>query len=784
MKKLVFLLLYICTCICAVASAQTVTINGGTTYQTMDGFGGENGGPWSWASYPYNENDMDSSTAANLFSASSSCAGCIGISIYRIMNVDGTSSTLPPDMASAEEAIANGAQVELSMQSPPSSMKYNGEFYNASTGASGSCLSASNSTYATYIVQLIQNMANNGVPVTWLDVQNEPGSGSDGSGQGMGTCDWSAAALDSFVKVLGPALSTAGLSPKVMLGSMYDYANSPNYFGTCLADSSCNQYVSIYSGHGYGYPDSSYVAPGSGGYPALSSGKHLWQSETADMNGSWDPNMDSALTMAENMQSFLQVAQISSYNWWELMYIGPNSTGSCADCNLIGVDANSGALTYTKRFYAFGNFSKFIRPGQVEIAATQTPQSGVHVTAFKNTSTGAFEIVAVNGNGNSVSQPFSLSGLTASSVTPYLTDPNNNLDAQSNIAVSNGAFSATLTADSVTTFVSSGSGGGVSLTVETAGTGSGTVSGTNCSTGNYTSGTEIGACTANPGSGSTFAGWTATGSSSCSGTGTCAQFALTATTTLKATFSSSSCCTLTVATNGTGSGTINTTNNCVSGTYPSGTGIGICTATPNSGSTFTGWASTGSMYCSGTGTCGIYGLTSNGSITATFASTGGVSLTVSTAGTGSGTVSGTDCATGSYASGTEIGACTATANSGSTFAGWTATGSSSCSGTGACAQFDLTATTTLKATFNATTCCTLAVSTAGTGSGTVNTTNNCASGTYASGTAVGLCTATPNAGSTFTGWTATGALWCTGQTGACGIYSLTANSTLVANFAN
>ena len=55
-------------------------------------------------------------------------------------------------------------------------------------------------------------------------------------------------------KGAGPALSSAGLSPKVMLGSAFSYANSENYFGPCVSDPSCDQYVSIVSGHGYGYP--------------------------------------------------------------------------------------------------------------------------------------------------------------------------------------------------------------------------------------------------------------------------------------------------------------------------------------------------------------------------------------------------------------------------------------------------------------------------------------------------------------------------------------------------
>ncbi len=59
--------------------------------------------------------------------------------------------------------------------------------------------------------------------------------------------------------------------------------------------------------------------------------------------------------------------------------------------------------------------------------------------------------------------------------------------------------------------------------------------------------------------------------------------------------------------------------------------------------------------------------------------------------------------------------------------------------------------------------------------------SNCSTNTYASGTAIGPCTATPNTGFLFTGWSGTGA--CSGVSGTgTASCTLTANSTLTANF--
>ena len=146
--------------------------------------------------------------------------------------------------------------------------------------------------------------------------------------------------------------------------------------------------------------------------------------------------------------------------------------------------------------------------------------------------------------------------------------------------------------------------------------------------------------------------------------------------------------TLTVAKSGTGTGTVDTSpagitcGSTCSATYASGTSVAL-SATPNTGSTFTGWSGA----CTGTGGCALV-LDANKSATATFAlSTAPTStLTVSKSGTGTGTVtsspSGITCGStcsASYNSGTSV-TLTAAASFGSTFSGW----SGACRGTGTC----------------------------------------------------------------------------------------------------
>ncbi|MGD1107272.1 MAG: PASTA domain-containing protein, partial [Terracidiphilus sp.] len=146
------------------------------------------------------------------------------------------------------------------------------------------------------------------------------------------------------------------------------------------------------------------------------------------------------------------------------------------------------------------------------------------------------------------------------------------------------------------------------LAVSTAGSGSGTLSGTNCSTGSYPPGTTV-TCTETPAGGSQFTGWSG---GTCSGTGSC-SFSLGSNSTVVANFSL--VYTLTVTEVGTGTGTVtdlgqiscseangNVTGTC-SGSYPSGTIVAL-TANATGTSTFLGWG--GACAASGTSpTCNV-----------------------------------------------------------------------------------------------------------------------------------------------------------------------------------
>jgi List-Bact-rpt repeat protein len=314
------------------------------------------------------------------------------------------------------------------------------------------------------------------------------------------------------------------------------------------------------------------------------------------------------------------------------------------------------------------------------------------------------------------------------------------------------------------------------LTVSKTGTGSGTLTSTpagiNCGATcsfNYATGTSVTLAQAAAG-GSTFTGW----GGACSGTGSCIV-AMNAATSVSANFDATppaGAPAVTVTLAGTGTGVVTSSPagiNCgtaCSSTFGLNSSVTL-TARANTGATFAGWSGA----CTGARSC-ILTMNAAKSVTATF--NGGTppppptqqTLTVSLAGTGSGSVSsspaGISCGatcSANFNTGTAV-TLSPASTTGSMFTGW----SGACSGSGAC-TVTLNAAASVTATFDSVTppppggANTLTIVKAGAGASLGSVTSTPAgidcgatcSADFAGGTSVTL-RAVVGAGRTFGGW--------------------------------
>jgi O-glycosyl hydrolase len=468
-------------------AADTATINGGQTYQTIAGFGASEA--FGEAATVMNaSSSVQQQTLSDLYSPT---AGA-GLTILRNEIGADSGSTIEPGNPGSPGAAPNyvslasidsdQGQLWFAQQikqdfgvsnvfadawSAPGFMKTNGSTANGgqvcgSTGAS--CSSGDwRQAYANYLVQYAKDYAAAGVPLSYIGPSNEPDYSASYDSMTM-----SPAQMASLLDVVGPTVKDSGLSTQVECCAATGWPVSGQYASAIESDPTALADTAVLTSHGYsGAPTS----------PLSGWTKPAWETEWSTFE-SWDPAWDdgtdaSGMTWAQHIYQGLTGANLSAFLYW-----WGSTTPSENGDNEGLIEINGSTVQTSGRLWAFANYSRFIRPGAVRIAASSS-NSGVDISAFKNTN-GTVAIVALNTASSADPITYSLSGTgtgNGATVTPYLTNSSSSVAAQSATSVSNGSFAATIPARSLVTYVISGSGSttGNTVTVTSPGNQSGTV---------------------------------------------------------------------------------------------------------------------------------------------------------------------------------------------------------------------------------------------------------------------------------------------------------------------
>ena len=424
--------------------AGDVVVNWNTEHQVMRGFG---------ASSAFFGAQMSDQDADWFFSKDTG----IGLSMLRMqiglpadVRADG-SEPLPgspvataPELATAKQAIARGAQVWASAWSPPPVWKTTNNKNGSGTDFTSNGLQPARfQNYADYLADFVQSMASKGVPLVAISPQNEPDYVAT-----WDNAQWSGNDLLVFIRDnLGPTFKKRGITTSIMAPDSAAWSSLPAYVAPLMADPTAKGYIGVIATHPYGTGDLGYSVP-------QDNGKEFWQTEASQEGNAPDPGMNSAIDMSLMLQDHLTVANMNAWHWWAL---------TIDQSNLNDPQRMNPALMQVgvkfKRGYALGNFAKFVRPGFKRIEATRNPSSAISVSAFKDAS--HLVIVAINAGTTDVPQPFHIYGHAVASMTPWVTSDSFSLAARPAVTASGGAFTYSLPARSVTTFFGNATPGGV-----------------------------------------------------------------------------------------------------------------------------------------------------------------------------------------------------------------------------------------------------------------------------------------------------------------------------------
>ncbi|WP_405393549.1 cellulose binding domain-containing protein [Microbispora hainanensis] len=397
------------------ASAATATVNPSAQRQTIRGFGGMAHAAW-----------IGDLTAAQRDTAFGNGEGKLGFSILRIP-VGENQSDWSRDLATAKRAAELGAIVFASPWNPPASMI---ETFNRNGQTNAKRLRYDQyAAYAQHLNSFSTYMRNNGVNLYAISVQNEPDYAHDWTW-------WTSTEIVRFLRENAGSINTRVIAPE-----SFQYVKSMS--DPILNDSTALANVDIIGAHLYGTPYSNFPYPL---FKQKGAGKDLWMTEVYYPNSSDSADTwPQALDVGEHMHRAMVEAEFQAYVWW---YIRRS----------YGPMREDGQLS--KRGAIMAQFARFVRPGYVRIDATANPASNVYVSAYRNDDT--VVIVAINKGTSAVSQQFTVANAGSAAVSSWLTDASRNVAPQAQTTMSNGSLTVTLPARSMTTFVTSLSGGGPS----------------------------------------------------------------------------------------------------------------------------------------------------------------------------------------------------------------------------------------------------------------------------------------------------------------------------------
>jgi O-glycosyl hydrolase len=344
----------------------------------------------------------------------------------------------------AQAAKARGANVfEGFVNSAPAWMLKNSCTAGGPNGTEN-LSSAHYSDYANYIATIAKHFHDSfGITLQTVDAFNEPSGtwwNSTNSQEGMFV---SPATQNTIVNLLGPALSQNGASAYTSISAPDDENVWASIDAFNSYSSTAKSYVTQWNTHTYGtsaaIENTAYTTIGQ------TDQKRLWMSEWGV--GSQGSPIAAALTLSKEITTDEQ-------NLHPVAWVGWQAVNGLMDHNddLWGLayrDSNN-TISYLPRYYAMGNYSKFVRPGFKMIGNNDANT----FTAY-NAATKSLVIVATNSNTSSAAVNYNLAnfGAVGPSATPYQTTASEKLAQLATVGISNKTFSTTLPAQSITTFV-------------------------------------------------------------------------------------------------------------------------------------------------------------------------------------------------------------------------------------------------------------------------------------------------------------------------------------------
>ncbi|MDO4586658.1 MAG: glycoside hydrolase [Planctomycetia bacterium] len=351
-----------------------------------------------------------------------------------------------------KEAIAQGAQtVEVFSNSPPWFMTVSGCTAGAENPSDDNLREDKIDAFADYLTEVVRYLESENIQVDTLSPFNEPNTEFWKKGGGQEGCHYSAEMEIKVLQSVEKKLVEKNLTTQIAAFDDNTFEKAKDNIGRVAEISpetlKLIDQVNVHAYYTQNADDIATFLNDLGKIPVMS------ELDVAHNIGENPPNqMGSALAFAEKIHDSFRILQPIS---WSIFTVLPreSSAGPAKDSGyyfLARYIREENRLEFFKKYYAFAQYTKFIRPGYIFIR-TDSPR----LLAAKEPESGKIVLVLYNEENRDVSYQIHLgqNQKKNQNVQVYRTSPTENLARLDDMQTAESLVSLTAAPYSVTTFI-------------------------------------------------------------------------------------------------------------------------------------------------------------------------------------------------------------------------------------------------------------------------------------------------------------------------------------------
>lgn len=254
-------------------------------------------------------------------------------------------------------------------------------------------------TFADYLIDVIRELRKVDIHVKYVSPINEP-QWDWKEIKGQEGCHYTIEECLNMVKVLDKKIKLLDIELEISAIDAGDWKKAINYADKLFTDETLTNSLKHFSGHSY-FTKTKHKVAFINKFNKSFNNKKLWMSEWTEMVEGRDYGMDSALIMANTIHEDMTILSVTSWQYWIAVSKYDYRDG------LIYTNEGREDVIETKRLYAYGNYSKYIRPGFIRNGSS-VMNNRLKVTSYTDRTDDKLILVVINNEDREVNSEIKL----------------------------------------------------------------------------------------------------------------------------------------------------------------------------------------------------------------------------------------------------------------------------------------------------------------------------------------------------------------------------------------